>query len=89
VAALPFAVFLLGRSLEGEEAFSAVLGSARSIPGRVVLLVVAWACAQHLFSGIRHLLMDVGIGSSLNAGRASAYAVLVAAALVSVGVLVL
>lgn len=89
VAALPFAVFLLGRSLEGEEAFSAVLGSAQSLSGRVVLLGLAWACAQHLFAGIRHLLMDVGIGSSLSAGRASAYAVLAAAAVVSVGVLVL
>jgi succinate dehydrogenase / fumarate reductase cytochrome b subunit len=89
VTALPFAVFLLGRSLEGEEAFSTVLEKFQSPLGRVALFVFAWASAQHLLAGVRHLLMDVGIGSSLAAGRASAYAVLGAAALVTGAVLLL
>jgi succinate dehydrogenase/fumarate reductase cytochrome b subunit len=32
-----------------------------------------------VFAGMRHLLMDVGVGASLPAGRASAYAALGAA----------
>lgn len=88
VCALPFAVLALERSLAGESGFSALAGKLQSPAGRLVLAVTAWAAAQHLFAGIRHLLMDVGIGSSLSAGRASAYAVLGTAALIGAAALV-
>lgn len=83
VALLPLAVLALERSLRAEDAFTSLMQEAQSLPGRIVLLVLAWAAGQHLFAGVRHLLMDIGIGSSLAAGRASAYAVLGAAALVA------
>ena len=89
VCALPLAVLLLERSLEAEDAFASLLQKAQSPAGRLVLLVFAWASAQHRFAGIRHLLMDVGIGSSLAAGRAGAYAVLGAGALVAGAALLL
>ena len=79
VCALPFAVLSLERSLRSEEAFGSFLEAFRSPAGRVGLVVVAWACAHHLFAGIRHLLMDAGVGASLSAGRRSAYAALAAA----------
>ena len=88
VSVLPFAALALQRSLDGEDAFSSLVQKLQSPSGRVVLGVVAWASAHHLFAGIRHLLMDVGIGSSLAAARASAYAVLVAAALVGAAALI-
>jgi len=88
VCLLPFAVLALARSLDGEEAFSSLIQNLQSTFGRFVLALVAWASAHHLFAGIRHLFMDVGIGSSLAAGRASAYAVLVAAALVGAAALI-
>lgn len=87
VCLLPFVVLALARSLGGEEAFSSLAQRLQSPAGRFVLALVAWASAHHLFAGIRHLLMDVGIGSSLAAGRASAYAVLAAAALVGAAAL--
>ena len=87
VSALPFAVLLLERSLAGDVAFSTLAQKIQSPFGRLALAVVAWASAQHLFAGIRHLLMDIGIGSSLSAGRASAYAALSAAALVAAAAL--
>lgn len=89
MSALPFAVLLLERSLAGDDAFSSLVQKIQSPIGRLALAVLAWASAQHLFAGIRHLLMDVGIGSSLTAGRASAYAALSAAALVAVATLLL
>jgi len=81
VGALPFAVLALQRSLEGE---------APCFAGwmRVPAALLAWAAAQHLFAGIRPLLMEVGIGSSLVAARRSAYAALIAAAAIALGVLV-
>ncbi len=75
VFALPFAVLALQRSLAADAAFFTLAGWAR-----VPAALLAWVCAHHLFAGIRHLLMDVGIGASLGAARRSAYAALIAAA---------
>ncbi len=79
---LPFLVYALQLSLQSPSALSAFTSALRTFPGRIVLVVFAWACTHHLFAGIRHLLSDVGIGSALPAARASAYAVLCAGALV-------
>jgi succinate dehydrogenase / fumarate reductase, cytochrome b subunit len=73
---LPFAVLMLHRSLQSEEAFVFLTEIFQAPAGRIALVALAWACAHHLFAGIRHLLMDVGIGASLSAGRRSAYAAL-------------
>lgn len=83
VLVLPFAVVALDRSLRGEPLL-ALEGWVR-LPAALL----AWACAHHLFAGVRHLLMDMGIGASLSAGRRSAYAALIAAAAVGVAALVL
>jgi succinate dehydrogenase / fumarate reductase cytochrome b subunit len=82
VLLLPLAVLALERSLQSEAAFDAL-----SPFMRIAAALLAWACAHHLFAGIRHLLMDAGIGASLSAARASAYAALIAGA--AVGLLVL
>ena len=84
VVMLPFAVWALQRSLEEDIFFVEASGLIR-LPAALL----AWAAAHHLFAGIRHLLTDVGIGSSLPAARASAYAALIAGALVGLVFLVL
>jgi succinate dehydrogenase / fumarate reductase cytochrome b subunit len=84
VLMLPFAVLALDRSLRSDAAFFAISGWLR-LPAALL----AWACAHHLFAGIRHLLTDVGIGASLPAARASAYAALIAAAAVGLAFLAL
>jgi succinate dehydrogenase / fumarate reductase cytochrome b subunit len=89
VCALPFAVLALQRSLAGEAAFASLPALLQSAAGRIGLLVLAWAAAHHLFAGIRHLLMDAGIGAELGPARASAYAVLLAAAAVTLAALLL
>jgi succinate dehydrogenase / fumarate reductase cytochrome b subunit len=89
VCALPFAVLGLERSLASKDTFGSVVGALQSWGGRIVLLVLAWAAAHHLFAGIRHLLMDVGIGAGLPPARASAYSVLVGGAAVALATLAL
>jgi succinate dehydrogenase / fumarate reductase cytochrome b subunit len=84
VLSLPFAVVALERSLQAESAMVVVSGWVR-LPAALL----GWACAHHLFAGIRHLLMDAGIGASLGAGRASAYAALIAGAAVGLAALFL
>lgn len=75
---LPFAILLLDRSLRSESAFASFFDGFRFPAGRVGLVILAWACAHHLFAGIRHLLRDIGVGSTLSAGRRSAQAALAA-----------
>ena len=84
VVALPFAVWGLQHSFEDQAAFDATAGWMR-LPAALL----AWACAHHLFAGVRHLLTDVGIGSSLPAARASAYAALIAAGAVGLAFVLL
>ena len=43
---------------------------------RFVTLLLLWSVAQHLFSGLRHLLLDLDIGVSRQQARTSAYACL-------------
>ena len=74
VLALPFAVWALQRSLE-DDSFQIETNGLIRLPAALL----AWAAAHHLFAGVRHLLTDVGIGASLPAARASAYAALIAA----------
>ena len=80
VFALPFAVLALQQSLANQASFDSLLGAIRSPLGRVAVVLVAWAGAQHVLAGVRHLLSDAGVGSSLAASRRSALAVLVGAA---------
>jgi succinate dehydrogenase / fumarate reductase cytochrome b subunit len=75
---LPFAILLLDRSLRSEAAFASLLNGLRSPAGRVGLVIFAWACAHHVFAGIRHLLMDIHVGSTLSVARRSAYAAIAA-----------
>lgn len=84
VIALPFAVLALERSLKDGSSLYAFTGWMR-LPAALL----AWACAHHIFAGLRHLLMDAGVGASLSAGRASAYASLIAGAAVGLAALVL
>ena len=79
--ALPFAVLALQRSLDGDATtFAAWM--------RLPAALLAWAAAHHLFAGIRHLLMEAGVGSSLHAARRSAYAALIAGAAIGFAALV-
>jgi succinate dehydrogenase / fumarate reductase cytochrome b subunit len=89
VCTLPFAVLALQRSLADAAAFVSLAATLHSPVGRTGLLILAWVCAHHLFAGIRHLLMDVGVCASLPASRSSAVAVLGAGAAIAAAVAVL
>ena len=77
--ALPVLAALLDASLRSEAGFASVRGLLSSPLALVVSGVLAWALVHHVLAGIRHLLMDVGIGGELGRARASARLVLIAA----------
>ena len=46
--------------------------------GKLVLIGLTWAFFQHSFSGIRHLVMDTGMGFELRGNKLGAIATIVA-----------
>ena len=84
-AALPLAVWALERSLASEQPLDLNAG----LFARLGFFLLAWAAAHHLFAGIRHLLSDADIGSSLRASRASAWAALIGALAVAFAIVLL
>jgi succinate dehydrogenase / fumarate reductase cytochrome b subunit len=58
----------------GGDAYATFIKAATHWFGTIVLVGLTWAFFQHLFSGIRHLLTDTGMGFELRANRAGAIA---------------
>ena len=54
------------------------------IPAKALAVIVVWALAQHILSGVRHLLTDFDIGSPLRVARRSAWLVNLAGVAVAV-----
>jgi succinate dehydrogenase / fumarate reductase cytochrome b subunit len=51
---------------------------------RVILIGLSWAFFQHLFSGLRHLVMDMGAGYELKTNRTWSLVVIAAAAIATI-----
>ena len=78
-AGVPAALYLLGRSLDGEAGFALVAGVLRQPWAKGLLVALAWALA-----GVRHLLTDINVGVTLGAARRSAWGVNLAALAIAV-----
>jgi succinate dehydrogenase / fumarate reductase, cytochrome b subunit len=64
----------LGALAGGEDSYDTFLFFATSPYGYVVLVGLSWAFFNHMTSGLRHFVMDVGAGYELKANRAWAVA---------------
>lgn len=76
----PLLLWLLGTSLVSEAQFHHLEEVLVHPWLRFFLWVVISATIFHLIAGIRHLIMDIGYGESLTAGRVTAYIVLILSA---------
>lgn len=81
---VPAALYLLGRSLDGEAGFAQVAGVLRQPWAKMFLVALVWALAHHALAGVRHLLTDINAGSTLGAARRSAWGVNLAALAIAV-----
>src|SRR5690606_40979657 len=61
----PFGLWALHLSLQGPAGYARVQAVLGSVPGRLLALLALWLLLQHLYSGIRHLLLDVNVGFEL------------------------
>lgn len=66
---LPLLVWWLGAAASGPAAYATFQNVMGSPLGMIVLFGVSWAFFQHLTSGIRHFVLDIGAGYELGANR--------------------
>lgn len=66
-------LWLLGQSLSSEEGFEQVRQWLGATPVKLLVWIVLAALLYHLLAGTRHMLMDLGIGESLEGGRRGAW----------------
>ena len=82
--ALPLGVWGLSVSLANEAGFRRIAGWLTHPLGKLVLLLLIAAFAQHLFAGLRHLALDAHWGVGLHRARQGSLAVMLASAGVTV-----
>lgn len=67
VVGLAVLLWWLGALASGPAAYATFAGHAGSWYGIVVMVGLTWAFFQHLCSGIRHFVLDIGAGYELEA----------------------
>lgn len=78
---LPWLLYGLQRSLASVADYAVLVAFFKTATGRLSVLALVWLCAQHFFSGLRHLLLDLDVGTEKSAARRSAWFTFVAAGL--------
>ena len=72
---LPFLIYLLDLSLRGPGGFDKALATVQNGWFEAGFTLLVWSLLQHLLSGLRFLLIDIGQGVSLQQARRSAWLV--------------
>ena len=80
---IPLFLSVLADSLKTPENFLSIHHYLSQPASKLVLLVIFFALFYHMFAGIRHLLMDAGVGEKLTQARVSAVFTLLAAVTVT------
>lgn len=75
----PILLCAFGVSLQSETDFQSIKNQLSGLPGKLLLWAFSVALIFHLLAGIRHILMDMGFGEGLQAGRRSAMLVIACA----------
>lgn len=70
---------MLDASLESEESFAALKEGLQSPIYQFLIWGTLAALAYHMIAGVRHLIMDCGVGESLEGGQLGAKIALVVA----------
>lgn len=65
-------LFMLDMSLGSEKSYDELREYLAAPWAKIVVWIVLAALAYHAVAGIRHLIMDIGVGESLEGGRLGA-----------------
>ena len=67
-AAMAFLVWALDMSLRSPESFASLQSAMAGPFAKLILWAIAAALIYHALAGVKHLIMDFGIGESLEGG---------------------
>lgn len=77
-------LFALDKSLSSEEGFEQVKACLTSPLAKLVIWGLLSALLYHLVAGVRHLVMDAGVGETLEGGALGSKIVIVVSAVLIV-----
>ena len=72
---IPSGFYAVHLSLASVQSYEHLTRLANTGLFKAALILFVWALSHHLLAGVRHLLMDIGIGSHLASARCSAWSV--------------
>ncbi len=81
---LPIIIFLLGQSLQSEELFHHTKLKLSEPCYQFILWAFSTALIYHIIAGIRHMIMDFGLGEDLCTGRRTSIVVIVLAVVAAI-----
>ena len=94
VVGLPLLLWWLGALLGGPASYDTLthwvwLGDADrlgpvNVLGRIALVGLTWALFEHLLSGLRHYVLDIGAGYELDTNKFWSWAVLIGAPVLTI-----
>ena len=73
-------IWMLDASLRSPESFASLQATLDSVPVKLVLWAILAGAAYHSIAGIKHLVMDFGIGETMEGGVLGARIVIALAA---------
>jgi len=79
-------IWWLVAAASGPEAYATFLMVATSWFGYLVAIGLTWAFFQHMFSALRHFVMDVGAGYELKTNKMGAVATMIGAVVVTLAI---
>jgi len=82
--AVAFMLSALGTSLESEQSFAELKDVLNSGLAKFITWGILSALGYHVVAGVKHLLMDMGIGETKETGRVGAMITLIAGVVVIV-----
>jgi succinate dehydrogenase / fumarate reductase cytochrome b subunit len=77
---IPFAIYLLDLSLGSQLGYNHVQGLLGHAPIKIVVILILWALAHHVFAGVRVLLIDFGVGVERDEARRTAWVIAIGSA---------
>lgn len=81
---LPLVLCFLSMSLHSTESFVKVHTLLENPYYKILFWAFSAALVYHVLAGIRHLIMDMGFGEEVSAGRRSAVSVIVLAVILTI-----
>ena len=79
-------VWWLVAAASGADAYAKFMACATSPIGWIVAIGLTWSFFQHLFSGLRHFVLDMGAGYDLRVNKTVAILTMVGALLATLAV---